>query len=278
MAQIDLLMKQKLEHLLEMRGGYVLDFSNASFADFVHDSVGFDPYDEHQGSKAQILRQLWKELPDEHFAQLSLAMLNQRQLSLDLGHRHEPEDADKRLLHEVTCQLQEVLQGTAMPEADEVGFLARDFGELHLNDMLVPLGFQDVISDRLREIQTCQAHGAYLAVVILCGSTLEGMLNQVAITHPQLFNQASAAPMTRERRVRAFREWTLQDLLQVSRELGILGEDVVKYANAVREFRNYIHPQQQVAENFRPRQITGQMAQQVLRAAMSDIERLGRGT
>src|SRR5471032_2219363 len=37
-ATVDNLLKQKLGHLLGMRGGYVLDFSNASFADFVRNS------------------------------------------------------------------------------------------------------------------------------------------------------------------------------------------------------------------------------------------------
>ncbi|RYU14350.1 hypothetical protein [Nocardioides iriomotensis] len=112
--------------------------------------------------------------------------------------------------------------------------------------------------------------GAYFAVVVLCGSTLEGLLYEVAKSHPAEYNRAKAAP-THDGKVRSFPEWTLNDLLQCSRELGLLGEDVTKFGHAVREFRNYIHPQQQVRENFRPRKVTAQVARQVLRAAIDDL-------
>jgi len=58
-ATVENMLKQKLEHLLGMSGGYVLDYSNASFADFVRNSIGIDPYALHDGSKAQVLRNLW---------------------------------------------------------------------------------------------------------------------------------------------------------------------------------------------------------------------------
>jgi len=104
----------------------------------------------------------------------------------------------------------------------------------------------------------------------LCGSTLEGLLYEVAKNHPIDYNRAKAAPR-RGDKVRPFPEWTLNDLLSCSRELGLLGEDVTKFGHAVREFRNYIHPQQQVKEGFRLRRVTAQVARQVLRAAIDDL-------
>ena len=48
-----------------MGGGYVLDFSNRTFAEFVSDSVGRDIDDARyayvSGSKANLLRGFWKE-------------------------------------------------------------------------------------------------------------------------------------------------------------------------------------------------------------------------
>ncbi len=68
MATVDNALKLKLEHLLGMSGGYVLNYSNASFADFVRDSIGVNPYELHDGSKAQVLRHLWFALSDSEFA------------------------------------------------------------------------------------------------------------------------------------------------------------------------------------------------------------------
>lgn len=55
--------KRKLERLFNMGGGYVLDFNNRTFAEFVEESVRRDIYDvryDHgSGSKANRLRGFW---------------------------------------------------------------------------------------------------------------------------------------------------------------------------------------------------------------------------
>lgn len=56
-------MQTMLEDLFEMRGGYVLDFTNDSFTSFIDNCLGFDPYSRYQGSKAKILRSIWAEEP-----------------------------------------------------------------------------------------------------------------------------------------------------------------------------------------------------------------------
>jgi hypothetical protein len=48
--------------------------------------------------------------------------------------------------------------------------------------------------------------------------------------------------------VKSLDAWTLSELITVSHALGLLGEDVAKHANQVRNFRNYIHPRQQLKE------------------------------
>lgn len=56
--------KKILEALLGMSSGYVLDFSNRSFKDFILDALKIDIYDEKydhlSGSKANRLRYFWK--------------------------------------------------------------------------------------------------------------------------------------------------------------------------------------------------------------------------
>lgn len=63
MAELSKLDKLKLEKLLEMGGGYVLNFSNRTFEEFILDSVGIDIYEEKynywSGSKANRLRAFW---------------------------------------------------------------------------------------------------------------------------------------------------------------------------------------------------------------------------
>jgi hypothetical protein len=270
-ATVDNALKLKLEHLLGMSGGYVLNYSNASFAAFVRDSIGVDPYELHNGSKAQVLRHLWFALSDSEFAQLTIDMLEYRRLAEDLGHleRSDRIEADRQLSEDVIGQLRALLEPAGRLTGDEAAFLARVV-EFDLSQVAVTVDLQSVVADRLEEVETCYENGAYLAVVILCGSTLEGLLYEVAKSHPADYNRTSAAPR-HDGKVRPFPEWTLSDLLNCSREIGLLGEDVTKFGHAVREFRNYIHPQQQVKEDFRPRRVTAQVARQVLRAAIDDL-------
>lgn len=78
MSKISVSHKTVLESLLGMSSGYVLDFSNATFANFFRD-LNIDIYDAEQypgfgDSKANRLRALWKSGPDEEVASALNAM------------------------------------------------------------------------------------------------------------------------------------------------------------------------------------------------------------
>lgn len=68
MSNLTYVEKRKLEQLLGMNSGYVLDFSNRTFAEFVRDSTGRDIYDSTydyaSGSKANRLRAFWQREPN----------------------------------------------------------------------------------------------------------------------------------------------------------------------------------------------------------------------
>lgn len=63
MSNLNISQKRKLEKLLEMEGGYVLDFSNASFKRLIFDAIKIDIYNEkysdYGDSKAKRLRCFW---------------------------------------------------------------------------------------------------------------------------------------------------------------------------------------------------------------------------
>jgi hypothetical protein len=131
------------------------------------------------------------------------------------------------------------------------------------------------VEARLAEIERCLEANAPLAVIFLVGSTLEGLLMELALAHAAMFAGSAAAPRIRGV-PKPIQEWRLAELIAVARELGILGEDVARHADHVRNFRNYIHPRQQLREAFEPRLETARIAQQVLRAALVDLNTLTR--
>lgn len=80
MSNLTFLEKRKFEQLLGMNGGYVLDFTNRTFAEFVLDSTGRDIYDSRydygSGSKANRLRALWQKEENSIVGKLMSDMLD----------------------------------------------------------------------------------------------------------------------------------------------------------------------------------------------------------
>ena len=79
MADLTFLERRNLENLFDMGSGYVLDFSNRTFSDFLGDSFGIDPYDakyEKGGhSKANRLRTIWEIEPNYLVGRLIFSLL-----------------------------------------------------------------------------------------------------------------------------------------------------------------------------------------------------------
>lgn len=155
-------------------------------------------------------------------------------------------------------------------EVKEDDFLNREFQEVGLDKLDLDSRVASVISARIDEIEKCLNSDAPLAVIFLAGSSLEGILLGIASAHPKEFNLAKTAPR-KEEKVKAFHEWTLMNLIDTSHELGLLKEDVKKFSHALRDFRNYIHPLQQVGSNFHPDKHTAKMCWQVLKTAIFQL-------
>ena len=72
-------------------------------------------------------------------------------------------------------------------------------------------------------------------------------------------------------KVRQFQEWTLANFIDVASDVGILKLDVKKFSHGLRDFRNYIHPYQQMISGFTPDEHTAKVCFQVLKAALASV-------
>lgn len=156
--------------------------------------------------------------------------------------------------------------------ANEDEFLKHQFN-FNINAINLDVNVADIIKARLIEIQNCVNHDSPLSAVIMIGSVLEGLLLSMATQNPRLYNQAKSSPKDENGRVRKFQDWTLNNLIDVSAEIGVLKQDVKKFSHALRDFRNYIHPYSQMITNFSPDKHTAMICLQVLNAAMFQIEK-----
>lgn len=130
----------------------------------------------------------------------------------------------------------------------------------------------EVITTRLNEVEKCVSGDASLASIFLIGSIMEGLLLAMATMYPRQYNQAQSAPKDKEGKARNFPEWTLNNLIDVSAEVGLIKQDVKKFSHIVRDYRNYIHPYAQMSSGFLPDKHTASICFQVLKAAICQIE------
>lgn len=234
--------KRKLESLLVLGGGYVLDFTNATFKDFVVTAIGIDPYAGEYDSKANLLRRLWQELPDATAAKLNLELLDYWKTGKAIA--DQPITDAEQGMHDELCAEFSAVGGSEA--ALDTAFLDRDFGVIDLAALPSELTATGILQARLIEIERAIAADVPLAVIFLVGSTLEGLLAELAAAQAPTFVASRAAPKGKDGKVKPLQDWTLSELITVSKDVRVLSADVAKHADQVRNFRNYIHPRQQL--------------------------------
>jgi len=157
-------------------------------------------------------------------------------------------------------------------ELKEDDFLKQEFEKLDIDLLRLEAGISEIIKQRLSEIEICLKNNISLSSIFLIGSTLEGILLEIACQNPQKYNQAKSSPKNKDtEKVKQFNEWTLSNFIDTSNEIGFLKEDVKKFSHAIRDFRNYIHPYEQMSSNFYPDKHTALICWQVLKAAIYQL-------
>lgn len=277
MANLSTVEKQVLEKLFQMGSGYVLNFSDRTMAEFFADDVGINIYDQKykyaSGSKANYIRGFWQIANDSLVGTSIDKLIDYIENQILLG-KFKKEDFPQKLIdrtREISNRLCGITSQTKEIKEDE--FLNRDFKNIDINKLKLDGTVSAILQQRLDEIRACLTAKAPLAVIFLCGSTLEGILLSIASNNPKAFNQAAASPKDKTGKVKYFQEWSLKNFIDVARELNLLGEDVKKFSHALRDFRNYIHPYEQMSSNFNPDEHTAKICWQVLQAAIIQLSK-----
>ena len=168
-------------------------------------------------------------------------------------------------------KLEKVEIESGEPKASENEFLSREFTNVDLRGLKLESAITDVLQYRIKEIEKCFSSGSPLAVILLAGSALEGILLGLAIQHPRQFNSAKSSPRDGSLKVKPFHEWSLSGFIDVAKELRLIQHDTHKFSHSLRDFRNYIHPFEQMSSGFSPREHTAKICLQVLKAAIHEI-------
>ncbi|MBO6536140.1 MAG: hypothetical protein JJ966_07955 [Balneolaceae bacterium] len=269
-----------LERLFGMEGGYVLDFSNSKFQQFIFNNFNIDIYSSkysvYGDSKAKRLRAFWDLESNLIVGKLILELLEVWDTEKTL--KSESLTDNDKILKERAKSIANNLLGiksqTARKEETIDDFLSKDFEVVSLDKLKIDSSVIDILDSRILEIKKSIKSKSALSCVILCGSVLEGILLGIASSKMREFNECDISPKDRKtNQVLTFNNWTLSNFIDVSHKLGLIGLDVKKYSHSLRDFRNYIHPYQQMASRFHPDIETAKISWQVLKAAITDLSK-----
>ena len=264
--------KVYLEDVLDMDGGYVLDFYNATFEDFFR-GYGIEIYDDEKyskngQSKARRLRAFWEQDPDEIVGRVLRDLLDRYEAICETQ-GHDRKVKVLRKSRDIVSRLLGKTKSTEPVTVDQ--FLKVRVDTRNLHKLPIESAVVRVIKLRLREAEIVAREGAHLSAVFLCGSTLEAVLLGVANDRPREFNQSASSPKNAEGKVKKFPHWTLSELINVACDIGILEPDVKEFSHGLRHFRNYIHPYEQLISGFTPDEHTASLCFQVLKLALASI-------
>lgn len=277
MANLNTSEKQVLEKLFQMGGGGVLNFTNRTIQEFFINDVGIDIYNDKynyaSGSKANQMRGFWQIADNQTTGKSIAKLIEYIENQILLGYLNNS-DFPQNIINrgkEISDRLLDIKSQVQEIKEDE--FLNQDFKNVSIDKLKLDGTVSIILQQRMDEIKKCLNAKAPLSVIFLCGSTLEGILLGIASSRAKDFNQATSSPKDKDGKVMLFHDWRLNDFITVARELNLLGEDVKKFSHALRDFRNYIHPYEQMSANFNPDEQTAKICWQVLQAAIIQLSK-----
>ena len=142
-----------------------------------------------------------------------------------------------------------------------------EFGKICDDDVWIK-----VLRARWDEAERCIAADAPVMAIVALGSILEGALRATADRFPREANQADKAPKdAASGRAKPFRDWTFFDFIQVAQELGWIGNDTTRLGQAVREYRNLVHPAEQVKAGEFPTQGSARVCREAVLTSLKNL-------
>ncbi len=168
-------------------------------------------------------------------------------------------------LTEIESDIQDPTEGDSF-----VSWPSPDFSKITDDDV-----FAVILTNRWEESQKCMSSGSYVSAVVMMGSLLEGALLSVALKKPEKACRTNACPKDQETsKPKKIHDWTLAQLINVAKECGWIEADIQRFSDALRDYRNMVHPWHQKRLGIIPSEDTCAICQQVVRAAINDLAKV----
>lgn len=104
---------------------------------------------------------------------------------------------------------------------------------------------RSILERDYQEIQRAFIAKCWKSVIILTGGAVEAILTDLLLTHNSQAKSSSKAPKSVD-----IRKWSLNDLIEVAVDLKLVSAGIEKLSHSLREYRNLIHPGNEVRSNL----------------------------
>ncbi len=117
------------------------------------------------------------------------------------------------------------------------------------------------------EIQRAYISKCWKSVIILCGSAIEAILTDLLIQNNHLIKTATKTPAKKP----DISTWDLADLINVAVELNLVSAGVEKLSHSVRDYRNLVHPGNEIRNKLKFDAEEAKIAVEVLNIVYRDL-------
>jgi len=123
-----------------------------------------------------------------------------------------------------------------------------------------------IIERDYAEIQKAYISECWKSVIILCGGTIEAILTDLLISNETAAKATKSAPKNSD-----ITRWDLSNLIDVAVELSLVSAGVEKLSHSIREYRNLVHPGNELRNKLRFDAEEAKIAVEVLNIVHRDL-------
>ena len=131
---------------------------------------------------------------------------------------------------------------------------------------VIDLELRKVIERDYAEIQRGYIGECWKSVIILSGGAIEALLTDRLLRDPERARAASKAPREPD-----IKKWDLAHVIDVSLQLQFVTSGVEKLSHSVREYRNLVHPGNEIRNNLKFGAEEAKIALEVLHIVWRDL-------
>lgn len=125
-----------------------------------------------------------------------------------------------------------------------------------------------IIERDYEEIQRAFIAGCWKSVIILCGGSIEAILTDLLLANKTAAVSAKSAPKNTD-----ITRWDLSELIDVAVELKLVPAGVQKLSHPLREYRNLVHPGNEIRNKLKFGAEEAKIAVEVLHILHRDLTR-----